>query len=297
MKNDVGNLAVIPQFKPTNQLSRSEGSLVGMLVDLQTTLDIEQILSLFSGHLQEIVPHDGYGFHNELLNIDLASGRKARNSCVYTLKLEGETLGEWRVSRDRRFGAVDLERVEELLAHLFYPLRNGLRYREAMYYAHTDPLTQVGNRVALFAGLQREVELARRYESQFAVVFLDIDHFKSINDTHGHEAGDAVLRSVARGIKDTVRSTDGVFRYGGEEFVILFNNTPKCCAMNLAERIRCSLASKIHQVGDQALRVTVSLGVALLNSGESPTALLSRADQAMYVAKHGGRNRVEMAAP
>lgn len=295
MKTDVGNLAIVPQPKKNAWQIGDENAVVGMLVDLQTTLDITKLLEMFSGHLREMVPHASYGFRNELLDIDLVHGKDAHHVCTYTLKLEDETLGEWWMRRDRRFSRADLEQTEELLSHLLYPLRNCLRYREAICYAHTDPLTQVGNRVALMAELQKEFDLARRYDSALVVIFLDIDHFKSINDNHGHEAGDTVLRSVAQTIKEVVRSTDGVFRYGGEEFVIMFNNVGKSGAAHLAERIRQAVAARGHQAGGETLEVTVSLGVALLNQGESAMALMHRADQAMYTAKRTGRNRVVMA--
>jgi diguanylate cyclase (GGDEF)-like protein len=299
MKHEGGNLAIVPTLRavqPQQARPGGENSVVRMLIDLQTTLDIERILGMFSGHLQDLVPHDGYLFSNEPFDLRLGSGRQGRHSCGYVLKLEAETLGEWRTSRDRRFSEAELERMEILLSHLLYPLRNGLRYREAMCHAQTDPLTQVGNRAALFACLEREVEVARRYESPLAVIFLDIDHFKAVNDTYGHAAGDAVLRSVARLVKDAVRATDGVFRYGGEEFAILIRNSGKTGALQMAERIRRSVAACEHRLGALAYKATASLGVAGLNPGDSASSLLGRADQAMYAAKRGGRNRVEAAA-
>jgi len=297
MKTEVGNLAIVPQIKPSSAWrARDENEVVRMLVDLQTTLDIAQLLRLFSGHLRDFVPHMGYGFRNEILGIDLVFGHDEHHCCRYLLKLEDETLGEWRIRRDRPFSSADLERMEVLLTHLVYPLRNCLRYQEAVCYAHTDPLTQVGNRAALLSSLPREIEGARRYGQPFALIFLDIDHFKSINDTYGHDAGDAVLRSVAQNIKETVRSSDGVYRFGGEEFVIMFSNVGQGGAENLAERLRQAVAAQAHRIEGEALRVTVSLGVAMLNPGESPSALMNRADQAMYKAKRSGRNRVEVAA-
>lgn len=298
MKNDAGNLAVVPQtHKVLGEWRHESGGMFDLLADLQTTLDIAQLLQMFSEHLQASVPHEGYGFHNPLLNLDLEQGREAHHHCSYTLKLQDETLGEWRMRRDRRFSQADLEITENLLSHLLYPLRNCLRYREAVCYAHTDPLTQVGNRIALLSQIQREIDLARRHGTPFAVVFLDIDHFKAINDTHGHAAGDAVLRSVAHSVKQVVRSTDGVFRYGGEEFVVLFSHVGRRDALSLAERIRQAVAAQAHPVGEDGatLMVTVSLGLALLAPGESPMALMNRADQAMYKAKRLGRNRVAMA--
>ena len=118
MKNDVGNLAIAPQLNPTQPLAVNAHSLLGMLTDLQSSLDLGRVLELFSGHLQKLVPHDSYSFTNELFNVHLAWGHHYRHTCTYTLKLEDETLGEWRITRDRRFNEQDLEKVEGLLAHL-----------------------------------------------------------------------------------------------------------------------------------------------------------------------------------
>jgi diguanylate cyclase (GGDEF)-like protein len=125
---------------------------------------------------------------------------------------------------------------------------------------------------------------------------LDIDHFKKINDTYGHDKGDAVLRSVATCLQDSVRASDIVFRYGGEEFVVLLSNTAASGAFHLGERIRKALEKLACEAdGGAPLRVTASLGVATLAPNESKEKLLKRADQAMYRAKHMGRNQVVLA--
>ncbi|HYE34226.1 GGDEF domain-containing protein [Methylocaldum sp.] len=297
MKNKAGNLAVLSSHKIEKKTALGDHqSYHEMLLALQTTLDIEQLLGLFSEHFKTIVPHSGFGFRNEKLGIELSMGKKGRHACIYNLELENEPLGEWRMSRDQRFSELDLVRIEALLCRLLYPLRNGLRYREALCYAHTDQLTQTGNRAALLNALQRELELARRYGTPLSIILFDIDHFKSINDSFGHDAGDAVLRSVARSIKDTVRGSDILFRYGGEEFVILLSNTPKDGAVNLAERIRSTVETLSCGIGDMTLRVTLSLGVATLIPAETHLDLLRRADQVMYTAKRGGRNQVAVAS-
>lgn len=296
MKNNKAeNLAALPSQKIEKKTALGDGSYYEMVLALQTTLDIEQLLGLFSTHLKTIVPHSGLRFCNEKLGIELSLGKKGRHVCAYNLELEGESLGEWRMSRDRRFSEPELARVEALLCRLIYPLRNGLKYREALSHAHTDQLTQTGNRAALLDSLQRELELARRYATPLSVILLDVDHFKSINDNFGHDTGDAVLRSVAQSIKDSVRGSDILFRYGGEEFVILLSNTTKDGAVNLAERIRNTVEGTFCGVRDSGVRVTLSLGVATLISGETHLDLLRRADQAMYQAKRGGRNRVAAA--
>jgi diguanylate cyclase (GGDEF)-like protein len=294
MKNNkkAGNQAALLNHGNREKSATSDSSCYEMVLALQTTLDLEQLLVLFSMHLQAFVAHSGSSFFTEMLGVELSLGKKGRHVCSYNLQLEGESLGEWQMSRDQRFTEPELDRTEALLCHLLYPLRNGLKYHEALSHAHTDPLTQTGNRAALFHSLQRELELARRYSTPLSLILLDVDHFKSINDNFGHDTGDAVLRSIARSIKDSVRGSDILFRYGGEEFVIVLSNTSKGGAMNLAERIRRAVEVSACDVRGLNLRITLSLGVATLRAGETHLDLLHRVDQAMYQAKRGGRNRV-----
>ncbi len=134
--------------------------------------------------------------------------------------------------------------------------------------------------------------MARRQGTPLAVLVVDIDHFKAVNDTYGHRFGDDVLRAVAHAVSDTIRRSDAFYRYGGEEFVVIASHTQPPGAQQLAERIRGSVAA-IGTVGGRPMQVSVSVGVAVLRSGENGDGLFQRADQALYRAKQNGRNRVE----
>jgi two-component system cell cycle response regulator len=161
--------------------------------------------------------------------------------------------------------------------------------------AHTDPLTQLLNRRALTDRLQQEMERAMRYDATLALLMVDLDHFKAVNDTHGHLVGDDVLRDVARLLRETIRTTDVAARYGGEEFLVLLPETDDGGAEAFAERIRVAVeAHPFEGSGGAALRLTASLGVAVFPAPRVVTAedLLVRADAALYRAKADGRNRV-----
>lgn len=166
--------------------------------------------------------------------------------------------------------------------------------------AHTDPLTHVLNRRALMLRLSAELERARRYDSVVSMLLIDIDHFKNINDSHGHLVGDDVLREVARLLGAAVRSVDIVARYGGEEFVVVLPETALDGALVFAERIREQMAEhEFPEVGGRMLRLTASIGVACYPSQgvDSVDGLIALADEALYRAKAGGRNRVAISAP
>jgi two-component system cell cycle response regulator len=159
-----------------------------------------------------------------------------------------------------------------------------------------DALTGIWNRRAIFEALARELDRAARQEIPVAIVLIDLDHFKLVNDTHGHLVGDEVLRETAQRIRSMVRSYDAVGRYGGEEFLVVAPECDARRAMDLAERIRLSLLQGPIQTSGPAIPVTLSLGVVHLEKGSQVeiNKVLSAADQALYKAKSGGRDQSVM---
>lgn len=160
--------------------------------------------------------------------------------------------------------------------------------------AGTDSLTSAGNRRQFDEMVERELDRSRRFGHPISLMLLDLDLFKMINDTHGHVQGDRVLQHVAECIRNVLRKSDSLSRWGGEEFVILMPDTELSSAAILAERVRASIAShSIEGLGS----VTASIGVAELMESESREQWVARVDAAMYRAKDGGRNRVEVDSP
>lgn len=162
--------------------------------------------------------------------------------------------------------------------------------------ATTDPLTRVLNRRALLDRLNAEVDRARRYESSLTLLLLDLDHFKQINDTAGHLAGDSVLRQIGALLEEAIRKVDIVARYGGEEFVVILPETLSEGGVAFAERLRERIAAQSFDVGaGRAVSLTVSIGIATFPSPlvASTEDLFARADEALYRAKSGGRNQVQ----
>ncbi|MDY6905749.1 MAG: GGDEF domain-containing protein [Thermodesulfobacteriota bacterium] len=166
--------------------------------------------------------------------------------------------------------------------------------RQIKRLASHDDLTDVYNRREIFGALEREKAFADRTGYAFSLCILDLDDFKSINDTYGHQAGDRVLREFARTIKDNVRSEDYVGRYGGEEFLVVFvnfecrDNTTSC-----VQRLLTVTSNMRFPDIDDDLRITVSIGVATYKAPESIDNMISRADEALYQAKANGKNRIE----
>lgn len=155
-----------------------------------------------------------------------------------------------------------------------------------------DALTSVSSRTSLLRELEGAIAKAGRTGQPLCVVMADLDHFKDVNDNHGHLVGDQVLKEVAARIKAALRAFDLVGRYGGEEFVLLLEDTSPHTAQQIAERIRLRISSEPIHTGECNLDITISQGLAVYREGEDSSMLLSRADKAMYRAKQAGRNCV-----
>ncbi len=220
-----------------------------------------------------------------------------RNLLGVPLMLKNKVVGELLVANKEGGGSFTPADESLLVALAFQSassLENARLHSKSVEMATTDGLTGLANRRAFQVRLEEEVDRSERYQHPFTLIILDIDHFKKVNDTHGHPAGDVVLRELARLLKAAVRDVDFVARYGGEEFVILLPETGGTHVREIAERIRSRTAKTPVKLPDgKEISFTISLGVACYPScGRTGPELVDRADQALYVAKQSGRDRV-----
>lgn len=220
-----------------------------------------------------------------------------RGYCAVPLRAGGEVLGVMSLHsrRVRHLPPPDRDLLAAIGSQVAIALLNIRLYSETKRLARTDPLTGLANRRVLQERLQAEIRRARRYEHPLALMMIDLDYFKAYNDTHGHPAGDDVLRRLAGLLQDAVRETDLVARYGGEEFVVLLPETDALQALEVAEKLRSVVeAYPFPKEETQPLdRITVSLGVAAYpEDGQTAKTIVQRADEALYGAKHAGRNEV-----
>ncbi|SFX06634.1 diguanylate cyclase (GGDEF) domain-containing protein [Pseudomonas sp. NFACC49-2] len=262
---------------------------------LQTSLEPQRVLGLFFREVQRLVPLDALAYQHKPSDLRMEFGQRGHHVLSYNLSHEGEDLGELIFRRNQRFTDPEQQDLESVMSTLLFPVRNALLYRVATQSALRDPLTGTGNRIAMDQTLEREIDMSRRHMQPLSLLMLDIDHFKRINDTHGHGVGDEVLRTVAESIKQQLRNVDMVFRFGGEEFLILLSNTSREAAAMVGERLRYAAQVQDYFVAGTRIELTVSLGCATLLPGESAESLLRRVDSALYVAKREGRNRLAMA--
>jgi diguanylate cyclase (GGDEF)-like protein/PAS domain S-box-containing protein len=189
---------------------------------------------------------------------------------------EGRITGAVEVFSDNTSKTAALERVLQL---------------EVL--ALLDPVTGVENRRHTEVRLQASLDALQRYGWQFGVLFLDVDHFKKVNDTHGHETGDKVLRMVAQTLGGNLRSVDSFGRWGGEEFIAVITNTSREYLCMVAERSRMLVTESELRAGPHRVRVTVSIGATMACAEDTIESVVDRADGLLYQAKADGRNRVK----
>jgi diguanylate cyclase (GGDEF)-like protein/PAS domain S-box-containing protein len=200
-----------------------------------------------------------------------------------------------RVFLDTKFPLFDANGAVRGTAGIAIEITEQKRLEEALInLANTDPLTGLPNRRCFFKNLAKEFDRSHRYARPLAVIGFDLDHFKAINDCHGHAGGDIVLKNIAELVLQSLRSTDMAGRIGGEEFAIFMPETESIMAAEVSERLRCTIANRtVLSPGGQPIQVTISVGVTSMRAEDGhPDEMLARADAALYKAKSEGRNRV-----
>jgi diguanylate cyclase (GGDEF)-like protein len=226
----------------------------------------------------------------------------ATTSCIIVpLKGGGRVRGVLNLA-DKKDGSrfdpqIDLPVVEQIAELIGASIYNVELYQEMERRAKTDALTNLANRRSVEDALVREHDRSRRYGSRLTILMLDVDQLKAINDRLGHNAGDAVLRNMARILVEAVRSVDVPGRWAGDEFMIVLPDTSAAQAERLGRRLLTFVHDQPVLVEDQNVTAGVSIGVAEREKEESVESLIHRVDQAMYAAKHGGRNRIATADP
>ncbi|WP_051261217.1 GGDEF domain-containing protein [Desulfovibrio inopinatus] len=271
--------------------------------NLQTPHEDDWIEFLLSGAGQ----FSSYPVNNYKVTILGSKGCSKRTSLpieraktiLLPLKTANTVIGCLAISRVDvvPLGKDQVQSLHAAVNHLALALRNALLYREVLTQADHDGLTRVHNRHYFDKKLQKEIERHTKRNAPLSLLMIDLDHFKQINDAHGHQAGDDVLRDIARVMRESTRVTDHIARYGGEEFVILLPKTDEDRAKILAERIRKRIANHTFTIKGEGNTITASIGVATYHPKDEYTvsAFLDDVDKALYQAKTQGRDKVCLA--
>ena len=229
--------------------------------------------------------------------------RKPVSVAIIPLSRRGRFLGSLNLGSytpDRFINNMATDFIEHMVAVVSVCLENNLNFEMMRRTSLVDTLTGVNNRRFLEQRIGEELDRSQRHLEPLSCLFLDIDHFKAVNDTYGHQAGDYVLSTIANIIKQQLRSNDVLSRYGGEEFVALLSNINEAQATDISERIRSSVEALQLSFNEQNIKVTLSIGISTylpsnspaINTVELAALLIHSSDKALYVAKESGRNKV-----
>ena len=298
--HDAVTLALIdPKYEIARILEEEKGGDAEMagLVLLESSI---VLINLYGDNLRPFLGAFDAGRHSAILD---SSSCGCVSVAFLPLLSQGELIGSLNIGSRKveRFATGSGTDFLERLAAIFaICLENALNHERLKLMGLTDPLTGVNNRRYFESRCLEEITHAQRHGLPLACMFLDVDKFKRINDTFGHQAGDEVLRNVARLIKAQLRAGDVMARYGGEEFVVLLPQAAIPPACDIAERIRAAMSSYSFQsLSGESIQVTISIGVSMLiaDSAERDVGTLAEkfigsADEALHQAKRDGRNRV-----
>lgn len=249
------------------------------------SLDEERVFSLFKEEIGKYMQVDDCKFLQK--DDDLS---QYVNYIVIPLEIEKNSIGYLVASGVARS---EKEKFNILAQQFVLGIKRAILYQRVQELAIVDSLTDVFSRRYWMERFSQEIERSKKYKFNFSFLMVDIDHFKSFNDKYGHLVGDAVLKEVAKRIKQNLRQIDLIGRYGGEEFCVILIETDKAGAQFAAERIRQAVEAQGIRVYDEDLKITVSIGISVFpEDSADKDALIDKADSAMYRAKQNGRNRV-----
>ena len=291
LKSPVQIVALDPRPDEKIESSRTYLRNLELVASLGVHLEALPIVEGFVGHVQAEMPVSGFHYHSESIGLTASQGEPTGFMATYRLSDHGNDLGEITLYQEIRFSSINLCELEDMLCALIAPLRNAHKYELALKSAYRDPLTGLGNRNGLEAMMPRDIELARRHNDSMAVMVMDLDGLKAVNDTQGHDVGDQVIRAAGEVIRSAMRTTDMVYRYGGDEFVGALVKTDINGASDVCERIRQGVAKLGVSNGINA-QVYMSIGLTMLNQTDDFISVFKRADSALYDAKKNGRNQI-----
>lgn len=293
-------------FDPEYELQRilqDEGVKLERLPSLMFVASMEEMEALYSASLFPSLGAYRSSKHSKLFQ---HAGKKPASVALLPLVRYGRLIGSLNIGShdgDKFVRGVRTDFLEHFAAVVAICIENGINLERLKRQGLTDTLTAINNRRFFDQRLKEETEAAGRSGQPLSCMLLDVDHFKRVNDTYGHQVGDLVLREVAAIIRAQLRGSDVLSRYGGEEFSALLAHTDTEEAEEVAERIRRSVAERVFKVPEfEAFNVTISIGVATLRSAPNSKLakgvgdnLIGQADRVLYDAKAGGRNQVRCA--
>jgi diguanylate cyclase (GGDEF)-like protein len=264
---------------------------------LHQSLNIDNILTFFLEYINTIRSVVKIQYVTEYYNLNitksLTNNLKYEASKNYKIfNLNDNNLGFIKVYTFCQVDTYFNHLISNTIPYLSAALRNSMQYKLAIDSSKKDFLTKLDNRQSFDESVDKLIAQSLRNKKEFTCMIIDIDFFKKINDSYGHDAGDHILISISKILSRHVRKSDMVFRYGGEEFCVLLPNTGRTGALSIAEKLRSILESTSIRYKNININITASFGVSLFNKSDDKFSLTKKADLALYCSKSEGRNKV-----
>lgn len=274
-------------FSAEHYRNNEPAAIHSLVAKLQTTLNIDEILNIYADYAKQIINFSGIQFHSTQGVTQVAQSDNSTSPYSFDLDINNEHLGQLVYFSQYPLTGNINAKLTGLHNALVYPLRNAIMYSRVLKLATKDTLTGLNNRSQFNDILFEKLERCRRQHRSFSLMLLDLDNFKQVNDNFGHKVGDDVLKEFSAVLQTSIRGTDCVFRFGGDEFAILIDDPEFITNKVIAQRImRLVEESNIMS----KYQVTTSIGYTLVNSHDCEDEVFSRADKGLYKAKASGRN-------
>ncbi len=272
--------------------SNTDSENDSLVEQLQTTLDVEQLLAIYLSAITsqyKINSVELDTFHGKFKS---SNGHSSLQTMTLPIRINDRLMGNITYYSERPITDILMSSLTGYQKKLIYPLRNALAFWQLQQMALKDPLTGIGNRSMYEDAIKRTAQHALRFNEEFVLMLLDLDNFKTVNDTHGHLMGDKILTGFVKLVEGCLRGTDQIFRFGGDEFAILLGKEGLSGAPIVASRINLAISqspifNKYH--------VSTSIGCACFEKDDTPEDLFARADKALYAAKDAGKNCMKIA--
>jgi len=256
---------------------------LALMEQLQCTLDLDKILNIFAMEAAKYISLTGLYFTQSGVRASILGSKPGKSERQFELKLGNEYLGVLTYAINSPISLTNHKILEELHQYLIHPIDNAIKYKNAMELAMQDSLTGLANRRYFDEQLKRAMHHANRQKRQVGLVVADLNKFKLINDTYGHQVGDDILKAFAKALLISVRDSDSVFRFGGDEFSIIVEEASKESLYVIEMRIQ-------NAINNDALltkyNVSCSLGCTFMTRADDEQSFFERADQALYKQKN-----------
>ena len=274
-------------FSAEHYRNNEPAAIHSLLEKLQTTLNIEELITIYATHAKQIINFSGLQFQSTLGVAQITNSDNSQPPYSFDLNINNEYVGKLIYFCQYPLTGHIEQKLTSLHRALVYPLRNALMYSRVLTLATKDTLTGLNNRSQFNDSLAQKLERCRRQRRSFSLMLLDLDNFKQVNDNYGHKIGDDVLKEFSHVLCSSIRGTDSVFRFGGDEFAVLIDDPAFTTNKVIAQRIMQLVAQS--QLMKQ-YNVTTSIGFTLASSQDCENEIFARADKGLYKAKASGRN-------